>query len=67
MKLCLLTCRGRPVEIMVVQDSHDFGEHGNHFHQEVALVEEHICHLDPQVAYNNSKELGGDPSHDHIA
>ncbi len=49
MKLCALIYRGQVVEVSTVKNDHDFGEHGNHFHIEVNLVEEHMCKDGPII------------------
>ncbi len=43
MKLCLIVKQGRPVEVVTVPDDHHFGEHTDHFHLEVPLVDIPSC------------------------
>ena len=49
MKLCAVIYRGQILEVCMVNDDHDFGEHGNHFHIECKVVEQHICHNKPLI------------------
>lgn len=49
MKFCVLIYRGQVVEVAPVDDDHDFGEHGNHWHLEARVVEKHMCEESPTL------------------
>ena len=60
MKISALIYRGQLVEMSMVVDNFQFGEHGNHWHVEVKAVETHMCVVHPTLSTEEVDDDSGD-------